>query len=87
MEHPELKVPLLLGEEGIINGRVTPTAGAPVGSGDGERVYTPQEIAQHCTVRDCWVVVHGGVYDVTQFLQVMCTVFCQPPHPPRYPAV
>ena len=30
---------------------------------------TPAEVAAHATHTDCWVIVHGEVYDVTKFLQ------------------
>lgn len=30
--------------------------------------YTPRQIAAHDGERDCWVVLHGQVYDVTQFI-------------------
>ncbi|KAI3402151.1 hypothetical protein diail_80 [Diaporthe ilicicola] len=29
---------------------------------------TGQEVAKHSTKKDCWVVVHGKAYDVTEFL-------------------
>lgn len=29
---------------------------------------TGQEVAKHSTQEDCWVVVHGKAYDVTEFL-------------------
>lgn len=29
---------------------------------------TGQEVAKHSTQEDCWVVVHGKAYDVTDFL-------------------
>lgn len=30
--------------------------------------FTPSEVATHNTAADCWVIVHGRVVDVTQFL-------------------
>lgn len=34
----------------------------------GTRVVTLQEVASHCTKDDCWVIVHGDVYDVTAYV-------------------
>ena len=28
--------------------------------------YTLAEVALHSTIEDCWVVIHGAVYDVTR---------------------
>ena len=33
-----------------------------------EIVKTLAEIAAHNSPSDCWVVIHGQVYDVTEFL-------------------
>lgn len=27
-----------------------------------------EDVAKHCTPEDCWVIVHGKVYDVTQYI-------------------
>lgn len=32
------------------------------------KVYTLEEVSKHKTGRDCWVVIHNKVYDVTKFL-------------------
>ena len=29
--------------------------------------YTLKEVAQHCTKDDCWLILHGKVYDVTSW--------------------
>lgn len=31
-------------------------------------VYTLAEVAEHATKTDCWVIVEGGVYNVTDFV-------------------
>ncbi|PCH44582.1 cytochrome b5 [Wolfiporia cocos MD-104 SS10] len=33
-----------------------------------DRTWTPQEVAKHNKPDDCWVIVSGKVYDVTEFL-------------------
>ena len=33
-----------------------------------QRRYFWSEVAKHDTPDDCWVVIHGKVYDVTKFL-------------------
>lgn len=38
----------------------------PSGGADGtETTFTPEEVARHSTAQDCWVIVHGKVYNVT----------------------
>lgn len=32
--------------------------------------YTLEEVSRHNSESDCWVVLHGKVYDVTSFLEV-----------------
>eukprot|EP00434_Breviolum_minutum_P000777 symbB.v1.2.000685.t1/scaffold41.1/size391900/2 len=32
-----------------------------------EKVFTMEEVAKHDTPEDCWVVLHGRVYDLTKF--------------------
>ena len=34
----------------------------------GNRVVTQREVAEHNTAEDCWVIVHGKVYDVTSYV-------------------
>ncbi|XP_010930312.1 uncharacterized protein [Elaeis guineensis] len=31
--------------------------------------YSPSEISLHTTKKDCWLFIHGKVYDVTTFLE------------------
>ncbi|KAG1331394.1 cytochrome b5 [Cocos nucifera] len=33
------------------------------------KVYTLKEVSQHNTNKDCWLVIGGKVYDVTNFLE------------------
>ncbi|KAF5810413.1 putative cytochrome b5-like heme/steroid binding domain, cytochrome b5, heme-binding protein [Helianthus annuus] len=33
------------------------------------KVYNLKEVAEHNTPKDCWLIVHGKVYDVTKFLE------------------
>ena len=32
------------------------------------RIYTAEDVAEHCTYDSCWISHRGRVYDVTQFL-------------------
>ena len=32
------------------------------------KYFSEQDVAQHSSENDCWVIVHGKVYDVTSFL-------------------
>ncbi|RKP22592.1 cytochrome b5-like heme/steroid binding domain-containing protein, partial [Syncephalis pseudoplumigaleata] len=32
------------------------------------KYFTEQQVAEHTSENDCWVVIHGKVYDVTGFL-------------------
>lgn len=30
--------------------------------------FAADEVAKHSTERDCWIILHGSVYDVSPFL-------------------
>ena len=34
------------------------------------KVYTLEEVAKHKTEDDCWVVIHGQVLDIKEFLSI-----------------
>ncbi|KAL8172290.1 hypothetical protein V2J09_024094, partial [Rumex salicifolius] len=34
-----------------------------------KKVYTLSEVSQHNNPKDCWLIIHGKVYDVTKFLE------------------
>lgn len=38
------------------------------GGDGGAKTYTVEEVAGHKTDKDCWVILEGNVYDVTDFL-------------------
>ena len=43
---------------------------APLASeGDTPRTYTRAEVAGHKTPTDCWIIIQGKVYNVTQWLR------------------
>jgi cytochrome b involved in lipid metabolism len=31
--------------------------------------YTRDEVAQHASRKDCWIIINGKVYDVTLYLE------------------
>ncbi|XP_073013280.1 uncharacterized protein [Typha latifolia] len=35
----------------------------------GSKKYSQSEVSIHTSKKDCWVVIHGKVYDVTTFLE------------------
>ena len=34
-----------------------------------DTVYTLEQVAEHKTASDCWIVIHGTVCDITSFLE------------------
>lgn len=37
--------------------------------GAAEKVYSLEECKKHNNDKSCWLVIHGKVYDVTEFLE------------------
>ncbi|KAI4356416.1 hypothetical protein L6164_000440 [Bauhinia variegata] len=37
--------------------------------GGESKVFTLADVSKHNTAKDCWLVIHGKVYDVTKFLE------------------
>eukprot|EP00890_Picochlorum_soloecismus_P004818 jgi/Picsp_1/5337/NSC_02698-R1_cytochrome b5 len=35
---------------------------------DGKKVYSLEECSKHRSETDCWLIIHGKVYNVTEFL-------------------
>lgn len=35
---------------------------------NAEKLISGQEVAKHNSRESCWIIVHGKVYDVTEFL-------------------
>jgi len=33
-------------------------------------VYTTEEVSKHCTAEDCWMIIKGNVYDITQYFDL-----------------
>ena len=40
----------------------------PPVQGEALLTYTREEVAQHKKIGDCWIILHGEVYDVTKWL-------------------
>lgn len=38
------------------------------GVNEGMKIYSLADVTHHCTPEDCWVVIHGFVYDVSKYL-------------------
>lgn len=43
-------------------------APAAKGTAPTRRAYTLQEVAQHATAKDCWMAIHGKVYDFSAYI-------------------
>ena len=33
----------------------------------GDRLITREEVAQHASFDDCWIIIHGKVYDLSEW--------------------
>jgi flavocytochrome c len=51
-----------------INGHFNPKMGAKTTASSSGGGLTEAEVAKHDKENDCWVILHGKVYDVTEFL-------------------
>jgi cytochrome b involved in lipid metabolism len=49
---------------------VQQSSNANVASSANVKTFTPAQVATHNTVSDCWQVVGGKVYDVTNFIPI-----------------
>lgn len=47
---------------------VATSAPAAAPAAGGTKVFTLEECKAHRTEKDCWLIIHGKVYDVTEFL-------------------
>lgn len=34
-----------------------------------KQLFSPSDVSLHASRKDCWVIIHGKVYDVTRFLE------------------
>lgn len=39
------------------------------------KLYTLAEVAKHNTNKSVWLVIHNNIYDVTEFLNEVCSFF------------
>jgi cytochrome b involved in lipid metabolism len=51
----------------VLAAALASAAGCAAWNGPSSR-YTPGQIAAHNTEKDCWIVLHGQVYDVSAFI-------------------
>ncbi|KAI5359417.1 Putative cytochrome b5-like heme/steroid binding domain, NADH:cytochrome b5 reductase [Septoria linicola] len=35
----------------------------------GDKTYNKDEVSEHNSKQDCWIVIHGQVYNVTEYLR------------------
>lgn len=41
-----------------------------------DKIYTSAEVAEHKDSKSgVWLIIHGNVYDVTKFLEEVCTYY------------
>ena len=48
----------------IVHGLATP----PADKADRQPVFTLAEVAEHASLENCWMAIHGQVYDLTQYV-------------------
>lgn len=36
---------------------------------EAKRLFSPSDVSLHASRKDCWISIHGKVYDVTKFLE------------------
>lgn len=71
--HSEIQ-PVSASAGATLSSAATPAAATAAPAKPQElKEYTMEEIAKHNKKTDCWVVLHGVVYDVTPFLEVCVT--------------
>src|SRR5690606_31021512 len=46
----------------------TQTSNSQAASSNENNSFTQEQVAQHSSPRDCWIIIDSGVYDVTEFL-------------------
>eukprot|EP01061_Rhynchopus_euleeides_P045194 TRINITY_DN8033_c0_g1_i1.p1 TRINITY_DN8033_c0_g1~~TRINITY_DN8033_c0_g1_i1.p1 ORF type:complete len:1092 (+),score=366.09 TRINITY_DN8033_c0_g1_i1:259-3534(+) len=55
-------------QRGVSGGTVPKDNNAEPAKPAGLRKITPDELSRHNTAEDCWVAIHGKVYDLTEFV-------------------
>lgn len=59
-----------LAEQGPVPAALERVAQAPAAKGAAptRKTYTLQDVAQHATAKDCWMAIHGKVYDFSAYI-------------------
>lgn len=66
----DAKVPLLESADVESTGDDTPTIKAPRVNKPENIKYTYEDVAKHASKEDCWTILHGKVYDITQYAKI-----------------